>query len=63
MESTLYLTKEKTLIQSDISGRDIHKEEKKQLLGCCEPAKGTEEGSDTITVFWRLFAEGDCGDA
>ena len=28
-----------------------------------KPVKGTEKGSDPITVFWGLFTEGDCGDA
>lgn len=30
---------------------------KKEGVGCCEPPERTEEGSNTITVFWRFFAK------
>lgn len=30
---------------------------RKKRCGCCEPPERTEEGSNTITVFWRFFAK------
>lgn len=50
-------------IQNDILEEILHKEEKKEGVGCCEPPERTEEGSNTITVFWRFFAKRDCSNA
>ena len=47
-------------IQNDILEEILHK---KEGVGCCEPPERTEEGSNTITVFWRFFAKRDCSNA